>query len=159
MTKAKGGALLAMPPTIRRHFAPAAEPALARIFVVDRDEWGRASMNRLLRHQGHQTSVYASAHEFLLALSSELGNNGPVPPSLVLINSSSLGTEALDIVQAIASHAGGSEAKVIILTRFTDDEDVLSLLRAGASDYIRLPADPEDVRIIVERVSALPLVG
>jgi DNA-binding response OmpR family regulator len=116
-------------------------------------------MGRLLRHQGHQTAIYATGHEFLLALSNELSGPEPAPPSLVMVNSSTLGVEALDIVQAIASHAGGSEAKVIVLTRFTDDEDVLALLRAGASDYIRLPADPEDVRIIVERVSALPLVG
>jgi DNA-binding response OmpR family regulator len=126
------------------------------VFVVDRDEWGRATLGRLLRAQGYQVVPCASARELLLYLG-QGGSELAYAPSVALVNSHTLGEDTLDIVHAL--HAGRHGARVVVLTDFSDDEDVIAFLRAGASDYLRLPVDPETVCAVVERVRALPLVG
>lgn len=129
---------------------------IAQVFVVDRDEWGRATLGRLLRAQGYQAVPCASAREFLLYVGQDALEVG-FTPSVALVNSHTLGREALDLVQAL--RASSQDTRAVVLTSFSDDEDVIAFLRAGASDYVRLPADPETVRVAVERVLALPLVG
>jgi two-component system response regulator RegA len=130
--------------------------ALAQVFVVDRDEWGRATLGRHLRSQGYQAVPCATAREFLLYVGQD-AFDAPFAPSVALVNSHTLGGETLDLVQALRSSR--QDTRVVILTSFSEDEDVIAFLRAGASDYIRLPADPEAVRLVIDRVLALPLVG
>lgn len=130
--------------------------AFAQVFVVDRDEWGRATLGRLLRSQGYHAVPCASAHELLLYLG-QSDTEFSYAPSVALVNSRTLGNDTLDIVRAIQRGRHGT--RVIVLTSFSDDEDVIAFLRAGASDYLRLPVDPDTVRTVVDRVLALPMVG
>ncbi|GEM_PF-5099436 len=128
------------------------------VFVVDGDDWGRATLGRALRHQGYEVVPCASARELLLYLGHDERDTLRSAAAIALVNSGTLGSaEALDVIQAL--QAARLDTRVVALTSFSEDEDVISLLRAGACDYLRLPVRPEDVHVVIERVLALPKVG
>jgi len=64
-------------------------------------------------------------------------------PDLVLLDLNMKGMDGLAVLKAIK--AGGSEARVIMLTVSDSEEDVVGALRAGADGYLLKDMEPEGI--------------
>jgi DNA-binding response OmpR family regulator len=50
------------------------------------------------------------------------------------------------------------KVQIVVLSALGAADDVISCLRAGADDYISLPAEPEQILDVLRRVLAAPTV-
>lgn len=101
------------------------------IYLVDPDEKHRQKMTRLLGHLGYKTSVFASAEEFLEALS-EHELDGCVISEMRLP-----GGDGLELLKKVKEHK--ADLPVIILTDDPDVSRAVKALRHKASDYMMKP--------------------
>lgn len=112
-----------------------------RVLVVDDDQDGREALGELLRSWGYEVIVAADGCEAItLALEHR--------PDVVLLDIGLPDMDGYEVARRI--RATGNTPAVIALTG-SDEEDP----REGAFDArILKPADPEALRLLLERVSA-----
>ena len=67
-----------------------------------------------------------------------------------------MGAAARGVISAIRN--AELTVPTVVLSPFGAADDVIACLRAGADDYISLPAEPEQILEILRRVLASPVV-
>lgn len=127
----------------------------AHILIITANEGRRIQIIRLLTRAGYRVQMAVSARDALHHLA-----HGDTPwwpgPDVILVDHDSLG----DVARAVISAVRNAELAVptVVLSAFGAANDVISCLKAGAADYISLPAEPEQILEVLTRVIAAPTV-
>ena len=100
------------------------------VFVVDDDVSVRESLELLIRHEGWQPEIFASADEFL---------SGPRPliPSCLVLDLSLPGLSGLDVQKRIASER--PDMPIIFITGHGDVPSTVEAMKAGAVEFLTKP--------------------
>ena len=126
----------------------------AAILLVSANERRRLIVARILRRAGFRVDTVYSSREALHRLA--LGRESERHPALVLSDQESLGQGAEQIIQAVENAELG--IPTVVLSGIGTDEDIIACLRAGAIDYITLPAEPEEILQVVRHALGYPTV-
>ena len=112
---------------------------MVRVLLVEDDQRLRQAVTADLERRGHVVQAVASALEALRAVAQQV-------PDLVILD---LGLPDLDGAQALQMIRGVSMVPVLVATARDDEREVISVLNAGADDYLIKPFSPEhlDARI------------
>lgn len=100
------------------------------VFVVDDDVSVRESLELLIRYEGWQPEIFASADEFL---------SGPRPlvPSCLILDLSLPGLSGLDLQKRIASER--ADMPIIFITGHGDIPSTVQAMKAGAVEFLTKP--------------------
>ncbi len=122
-----------------RELAPAAVPAgRIRVLIVDDHAVTRAGIRRLLESYP-DIEIVGEAADGLQALSEaqDLG------PQVVLMDRRMAGMDGLEALRQL--HASNRDVRVLMVSAFEQDEDVLESLKAGASGYVLKDLLPDEL--------------
>ena len=100
------------------------------VFVVDDDVSVRESLELLLRHQGWQVEIFASANEFLSRPRTSV-------PSCLILDLSLPVLSGLDLQKRIASERTG--LPIIFITGHGDIRSTVQAMKAGAVEFLTKP--------------------
>jgi two-component system response regulator FixJ len=112
------------------------------VHIVDDDAAVRDSTAVLLRAAGHETCVHASGEEFLSQVDVRA-------PGCVVLDLRLPGADGLEVLHVLKRL--GSELAVILLTGHGDVPQAVEALKAGASDFLEKPYDPDTLLAAVEK--------
>jgi DNA-binding response OmpR family regulator len=104
------------------------------LLIVDDDDDGRELMSRRLQHEGWTTRQADGGESALEAVRA-----GGV--DLVLLDLAMPGMDGRQVLKALRSTRSAAELPVIMVTAFSDSEDVVEALGHGANDYVTKPID------------------
>ena len=125
------------------------------ILLITANEGRRIRVTRLLARAGYHVQIAVSPREALHALAS--GQRGWRPdPGVIVVDQESLGAAAQVVIRAVRNAELG--IPLVVLSMFGASDDVISCLRAGADDYISLPAEPVQILDVLGRALAAPSV-
>jgi two-component system, NtrC family, response regulator AtoC len=113
-----------------------------RVLVVEDEAYVRDSLVEMLRSRGFEVAAAASVGEALAAL-------GRTPVDAVLSDLRMPEADGLELVRRL--QASAPEVPVLILTGHGTVGSAVECLKAGASEYILKPADPEALEVALER--------
>jgi FixJ family two-component response regulator len=102
------------------------------VFVVDDDVSVRESLELLIRCEGWQPEVFASAIEFL-------DHPRTLAPSCLVLDVSLPGLSGLDLQKRVAVER--TEMPVIFLTGYGDVRTTVQAMKAGAAEFLTKPFD------------------
>ncbi|MCO1660212.1 response regulator [Pseudonocardia humida] len=122
---------------------------MIRIVVVDDQELVRTGLRALAEHEG-DIEVVAEAADGRGGLAAVRRHR----PDVVLMDIRMPVMDGLDATAAIVADPALSGVRVVVLTTFDDDEDVLRAVRTGASGYLLKDITPTDLRKAVRTVAA-----
>lgn len=125
------------------------------VLIVTANEGRRIQLTRLLARAGYRVTLAVSAREALHHLAHG-ATAWAQQPHVLVVDQESLGAAARTIIQAVQSAELG--VPMVVVSAFGAADDVIACLRAGAADYISLPADPEQILDVLARVVAAPTV-
>jgi FixJ family two-component response regulator len=108
----------------------------ALVHVVDHDARQRIALSRLLRSVGYDTSLYASADEFIEA-------KRPDNPSCVVTDVRLPGRSGLDLQHSLSGLR--NSPPVILMTAAPDVQMSVKCMKAGAIDFLTKPLRDQDV--------------
>lgn len=115
-----------------------------RVYLIETHSGLRAKIARMIFAQGVHAEIFGSIGEFLLFSPSEAG--------VMLIN------EDLDDQGGVGSmkrlHDAGVSLPVIIYGAKTTIEKAISVMRAGAADYLALDKVGEKIHAVIESISS-----
>ena len=100
------------------------------VFVVDDDISVRESLELLIRYEGWQPEIFASADEFL-------SRPRPVVPSCLILDLSLPGLSGLDLQERIASER--TDLPIIFITGHGDIPSTVQAMKAGAVEFLTKP--------------------
>lgn len=100
------------------------------VFVVDDDVSVRESLELLIRHEGWQAEVFASADEFL-------ARPRTLVPSCLILDLSLPGLGGLDLQKRIATERG--DMPIIFITGHGDIPSSVQAMKAGAVEFLTKP--------------------
>jgi FixJ family two-component response regulator len=106
------------------------------VFVVDDDVSVRESLDLLIRYEGWQAEIFASADEFLSRPRS-------LVPSCLILDLSLPGLSGLDLQKRIASER--AEMPIIFITGHGDVPSTVQAMKAGAVEFLTKPFPHEDL--------------
>lgn len=115
---------------------------MAKVLVVDDSTWARTRMVHLLQEAGHRTAEAESGHDAVLRYAAE-------KPDLVLMDITMPGMDGIRSTAMIRQQ--DPAARVVMVTAARDHEAVLAAVRAGATDYVLKPYQPERVLEAIQR--------
>jgi len=110
----------------------------ARVLVVDDEDYVRDSLLAVLGARGY-AAVGASSVAEAMALLSKM------PVDVVLSDLRMPESDGLDLLRRL--QASSPDTPVVILTGHGTVVSAVACLKAGASDYILKPADPEAIEV------------
>jgi DNA-binding NarL/FixJ family response regulator len=111
---------------------------MTRVLLVDDHQILRISLARLLDAED-DVEVVGTAGDGAEAIELVAETN----PDVVLMDLSMPGMDGVDATRAIVG--SGSDAKVVVLTSFSDRDRILDALDAGAVGYLLKDAEPDDL--------------
>ncbi|MGD8895060.1 MAG: sigma-54 dependent transcriptional regulator [Acidobacteriota bacterium] len=114
----------------------------ARVLVVEDEAYVRDSLVEILRARRFEASPAGSAAE-------ALDHIGQAPVDVVLSDLRMPGADGLELVRRMQTSA--PDVPVVILTGHGNVASAVACLKAGASDYILKPAEPEALEVALER--------
>jgi DNA-binding NtrC family response regulator len=120
----------------------AARPFRARVLVVEDESYVRESLVAMLRSRGFEALPAASLAEAEASVAR-------TPVDVVLSDLRMPRGDGLELVRRF--RAASPELPVIILTGHGDIASAVACLKAGASDYLLKPAEPEALEVALER--------
>src|SRR5215813_1414616 len=100
------------------------------VFVVDDDVSVRESLELLIRYEGWQPEIFASADEFL-------SRPRPLVPSCLILDLSLPGLSGLDLQKRIASER--TDMPIIFITGHGDIPSTVQAMKAGAVEFLTKP--------------------
>jgi DNA-binding NtrC family response regulator len=121
---------------------PERSPARGRILVVEDEAYVRASLGEVLTASGFDVDLAPSVEAAFDSLRR-------APVDLVLTDLKMSGADGLDLVRRIRST--DAELPVVVLTGHGTIASAVECVKAGATDYILKPADPEALELALER--------
>ena len=107
-----------------------APEARSVVFVVDDDVSVRESLELLIRYEGWQPEIFASADEFL-------SRPRPLVPSCLILDLSMPGLSGLDLQKRIASER--TDMPIIFITGHGDIPSTVQAMKAGAVEFLTKP--------------------
>jgi two-component system, NtrC family, response regulator AtoC len=113
-----------------------------RVLIVEDETYVRESLLAILASGGFEATAAASVADALAQLAR-------TPVDVVLSDLRMPGADGLDLVKRL--QASSPETPVIILTGHGNVSSAVNCLRAGASDYILKPVDPEALEVALDR--------
>jgi DNA-binding NtrC family response regulator len=113
-----------------------------RLVVVEDEAYVRESLGALLRGRGYDVTLADGVEAAM-----QLLRKGPV--DLVLTDLNMPGGGGLEVVKR--THALAPETPVVVLTGFGTVSSAVECLKAGATDYILKPADPDALEVAFAR--------
>jgi DNA-binding NarL/FixJ family response regulator len=119
-----------------------------RVVIVDDQELVRAGLRALAVHDG-DIEVVAEArtgHEGLARVRD-------LRPDVVLMDLRMPEMDGLEATRAIVADAALEAVRVLVLTTFDEDEDVVAAVRAGAAGYLLKDVSPGELREAVRVVA------
>ena len=121
---------------------PEKAPPRARVLVVEDEAYVRESLVAILRARGFDASAASSVGDAVAHLAK-------APVDVVLSDLRMPGADGLELVRRM--QASSPETPVVILTGHGTVASAVECLKAGASDYILKPADPEALEVALQR--------
>ena len=121
---------------------PERRPARGRVLVVEDEAYVRRSLGDLLASRGFDVEPVASVAEAFASLER-------IPVDVVLTDLKMPDSDGLDLVRRMQSAAPG--LPVVVLTGHGTIPSAVACIRAGASDYILKPADPDALEMTIDR--------
>jgi len=113
-----------------------------RVLVVEDEAYVRDSLVEILRARRFDASAAGSVAEALAHL-------GRAPVDVVLSDLRMPGADGLELVRRMQTAA--PDVPVVILTGHGNVASAVACLKAGASDYILKPAEPEALEVALDR--------
>ena len=113
-----------------------------RILVVEDEAYVRDSLAEILRERGYDVETAASPPAAVASLER-------APVDVVLSDLKMPAGGGLELLRAV--RASWPDLPVVILTGYGTVASAVECLRAGASDYVLKPADPEALEVALER--------
>ena len=113
-----------------------------RVLVVEDEAYVRDSLVEILRARRFDVSAAGSVAEALAHL-------GRAPVDVVLSDLRMPGADGLELVRRM--QAAAPDVPAVILTGHGNVASAVECLKAGASDYILKPAEPEALEVALER--------
>jgi DNA-binding NtrC family response regulator len=113
-----------------------------RVLVVEDEAYVRDSLVAMLQAKGFDAEPAVSAAEAVALVAR-------APVDLVLSDLRMPGGDGLELVRRL--QAGSPEIPIIILTGHGNVASAVECLKAGASDYVLKPADPEALEVSLQR--------
>ena len=117
-------------------------PHRGRVLVVEDEAYVRESLVAILSSRGFDVLAAASVDEAAAALARS-------PVDVVLSDLRMPGADGLDLVRRFQSES--PDLPVVILTGHGTVPSAVACLRAGASDYILKPVEPDALEVTIER--------
>ena len=121
---------------------PEKKPARGRVLVVEDEAYVRTSLGDLLGQRGFDVDLSGSVADAFTSLSRW-------PVDVVLTDLRMPGSDGLDLVKKM--QAAYPYLPVVILTGQGTIASAVECIKAGASDYILKPADPDALEVALER--------
>jgi DNA-binding NarL/FixJ family response regulator len=122
---------------------------MIRIVVVDDQELVRTGLRALAEHDG-DIEVVAEADNGSRGVSAVRQHK----PDVVLMDIRMPAMDGIAATQAIVGDPGLANVRVIVLTTFDEDEDVMAAVRAGAAGYLLKDIAPVELRRAIRLVAA-----
>ena len=125
------------------------QEALARkvdVLLVDDDETLASLLLHALENRGYATRWLQDGLEAVEALG---GANPPLRASLVLLDVDIPGLDGIGVLRQLAREGIVGQTRVIMVTRRTSEEEVLTCLELGAFDHI---SKPFSVPVLLQRI-------
>jgi two-component system response regulator AtoC len=116
-----------------------------RVLVVEDEPYVRDSLVEILRSRRFDVGAAESVAEALSVL-------GRAPVDVVLSDLRMPGADGLELVRRV--QATVPDVPVVILTGHGTVASAVACLKAGASDYVLKPADPEALEVVLDRALA-----
>jgi DNA-binding NtrC family response regulator len=113
-----------------------------RVLVVEDEEYVRDSLVEILASRRFEATPASSVDEALAHL-------GRAPVDVVLSDLRMPGADGLELVRRMQTTS--PEVPVVILTGHGNVASAVECLKAGASDYILKPAEPEALEVALDR--------
>jgi two-component system response regulator AtoC len=113
-----------------------------RVLVVDDEENLRLVLRTLLRRNGYEVEVAASADEALALV-------GGFGPDVILTDVRMPKMSGIELLNTLK--ARGSQATVIVMSAFGNVELALEAMKAGAYDYLHKPFKPDEVVLALRK--------
>jgi DNA-binding NarL/FixJ family response regulator len=120
-----------------------------RIVLVDDQEIVRTGLRALAEHDG-DVAVVAEANNGR----SGLGAVREQQPDVVLMDIRMPTMDGIAATNAIVTDPALANVRVVMLTTFDDDEDVMAAIRAGAAGYLLKDIAPADLRSAIRTVAS-----
>jgi two-component system response regulator HydG len=112
------------------------------VLVVEDEAYVRESLGELLTSRGYDVHLEGSAE-------GALGWIARAPVDVVLTDLRLSGADGLDLVRRV--RAIDTELPVVILTGHGTISSAVACIRAGATDYLLKPADPDVLEVVLDR--------
>jgi DNA-binding NarL/FixJ family response regulator len=120
-----------------------------RIVLVDDQELVRAGLRTLAEHDGDITVVGEAADG-----RSGLGVVRGQRPDVVLMDIRMPVLDGIAATKAIVDDPALADVRVVVLTTFDEDENVMAAIRVGAAGYLLKDVSPTDLREGIRLVAA-----
>ncbi|MCA9074843.1 MAG: PAS domain S-box protein [Planctomycetaceae bacterium] len=121
-------------------------PSELAILIVDDDPGIRSSLSRILKQDGYRIDQAESADQ-------ALSRDNWQDYFAILLDRRLPGGMVDDLLPEIVARAG--DAAVLIITGYADLDSSLAAIRAGASDYLLKPVDPDALRVRLKMLADL----
>ena len=131
------------------------QPTEHHVLLVTANEGRQIQLTRLLGRAGYGVIPAVSPREALHYLA-QAPAAWAQAPAVMLVDQESLGVAASRIIRAVRN--AELELPMVVVSAFGAADDVIACLRAGAADYISLPAEPAQILDVLARVVAAPTV-
>ncbi len=120
---------------------------MSSILVVDDNARVLDSLDRLLESLGHSVVGVRNAHEAFDAIQS-------VEFTLAIVDLRLPGLSGVGLMRKL--HDMKPDLPMISMSGMGTMDDLIQVLRAGASDYLKKPIKPDDLRAALERIFRVP---
>jgi two-component system response regulator AtoC len=113
-----------------------------RVLIVEDEAYVRDSLAEMLRARGYDVDTASSPQ-------GAVGSLERAPVDVVLSDLKMPGGGGLELLRLV--RAAWAELPVVILTGYGNIASAVDCLRAGASDYVLKPTDPDALEVALER--------
>ena len=124
---------------------PPARAYRGRVLVVEDEAYVRASLSEMLRERVYEVLEAAAVPEAMALL-------GRSSVDVVLSDFRLPGADALELLRQV--QAASPEVPVVVLTGQGTIASAIQCLKAGATDYLLKPADPDALEVALSRAQA-----
>lgn len=122
---------------------------MIRIVLVDDQELVRTGLRTLAEHDG-DIQVVAEAYNGRAGLSAVRHHK----PDVVLMDLRMPEMDGIAATEAIVADRSLADVRVVVLTTFDEDENILAAIRAGSAGYLLKDIAPNELRNAIRVVAA-----